>query len=51
MKSYIIKLSLFPGTYRTIKTSGFSCEHVKNEIVTKMGIKKSQILKCLFDET
>jgi hypothetical protein len=44
MKTFTIKLSLIPGTFRTITHSGWTAKSVEREIINSMGIKKQQIL-------
>jgi hypothetical protein len=44
MKTYIIKISLVPGTFRTITHSGYTAKSVEKEIMKSMGVKKKQIL-------
>jgi hypothetical protein len=44
MKTFTIKISLIPGTFRTITYSGWTAKSVEREIINSMGIKKQQIL-------
>ena len=44
MKTYIIKISLVPGTFRTITHSGYTAKSVEKEIMKSMGVKKKQII-------
>jgi hypothetical protein len=46
MKSYKLKYSLIPGTFRVEFLSGNSMNEVVNTFVKRVGIRKEQVLNC-----
>lgn len=46
MKTFILRVSFIPNTFRTIERSGYTMNSVKKEYCEATGIRINQILNC-----